>query len=95
MITQVDQILSYCTTLFTYCIKDAKNNKLLSLADLQLNANKSKWSLFGHTGHCFNKVDFHVGGNLIEQVHDWPHLGHIISDECNDASDILNPLTAK
>ena len=46
--------------------------------------------LFGRIGHCFNKVDFDVGGNIIEQVHEWPHLGHIISDECNDASDILN-----
>ena len=61
-----------------------KNNNLV------FNANKSKWSLFELTGHCFNNVDFHVGGKLIEQVHEWPHLGHIISDECNDASDILN-----
>ena len=37
--------------------------------NLVFNANKSKWLLFGHTGHCFNKVDFHVSGNLIEQVH--------------------------
>ena len=58
--------------------------------NLVFNANKSKWLMFGHTGHCFNKVDFHVGGNIIEQVYEWPHLGHIISDECNDASDILN-----
>ena len=41
-------------------------------------------------GYCFNKVYFHVGGKLIEQVHEWRHLGHIISDECNDVSDILN-----
>ena len=41
-------------------------------------------------GHCFNKVDFHIGSNIIEQVHEWLHLGRIISDECNDASDILN-----
>ena len=38
--------------------------------NLVFNANKSKWLLFGHTGHCFNKVDFHDGGNLIEQVHE-------------------------
>ena len=53
--------------------------------NLVFNVNKSKCLLFGHTGHCFSKVDFHVGGNLIEQVHKWPHLGHISSDECNDA----------
>ena len=54
--------------------------------NLVFNAHKFKWLLFGHTGHCFNKVDFHVRDNVIEQV----HLGHIISDECKDASDILN-----
>ena len=37
--------------------------------NLVFNAKKSKWLLFGRTGHCFNKVDFHVGGKLIEQVH--------------------------
>ena len=58
--------------------------------NLDFNANNSKWLLFGHTSHCFNKVDFHVGGKPIEQVHELGHLGHIISDECNDASDILN-----
>ena len=58
--------------------------------NLVLNANKSKWSLFGNTGHWFNKVDFYVCGNIIEQEHEWPHLGPIVSDECNDASDILN-----
>ena len=58
--------------------------------NLVLHANKSKWLLLGHTGHSFSKVDFHIGRNIIEQIHEWPHLGHIISDECNDASDILN-----
>ena len=57
--------------------------------NLVRNANKSQWLLFGHTGHSFSKVDFHVCGNLIEQVHKWSRLGHIISDECNDASNIL------
>ena len=54
--------------------------------NLVFNVNKCKWLLFGQTGPCFNKVDFHVGGKHLEQV----HLGHIISDECNDASDIPN-----
>ena len=58
--------------------------------NLVFNANKSKWLLLGHTGHSFSKVNFHMGGNIIEQIHEWPHLWHIISDECNDASDILN-----
>ena len=57
--------------------------------NLVFNANKSKCLQLGHTGHSFSKADFHAGGNIIEQIHEWPHLGHIISDECNDASDIL------
>ena len=57
--------------------------------DLVFNATKSNWLLFEHIGDSFSKVDFHVGDNLIEQVHEWPHLGYIISDECDDASDIL------
>ena len=57
--------------------------------DLVFNANKSKWLLSGHTEHSFSKEDFHIDGNLTEQVHEWPHLEHIISAECNDASDIL------
>ena len=47
----------------------------------------------GVAGHCFSKVDCHIGGNLIEQVQTYQtssDFGHIISDDCNDASDILN-----
>ena len=55
------------------------------------NANKSKWLLFEHIGRSFSNVDFHIGGNLMPPMnHESPHLGHIISDEYNDASDILN-----
>ena len=43
--------------------------------NLVFNANKSKWLFFGQTDHCFSKVDLYVGGKLIEQVREWPHLG--------------------
>ena len=74
--------------LCTICLQSV--TRLKKNYNLVFNAIKSKWLLIGHTGHSFRKVDFHIGGNIIEQVHEWPHLGHIISDECNDASDILN-----
>ena len=58
--------------------------------NLVFNAHKFKWLLHGHTGHSFSKLDLHIGGNIIEQIQEWPYLEHIISNECNDASDILN-----
>ena len=33
---------------------------------------------------------FYIGGNAIEIVDKWPHLGHIITCECNDDADISN-----
>ena len=35
-------------------------------------------------------LDFHVGGNDIEIVSEWPHLGHIISSHCLDDADIFH-----
>jgi hypothetical protein len=32
---------------------------------------------------------FYIGSQAIEFVDKWPHLGHIISNDCNDADDIL------
>ena len=32
---------------------------------------------------------FYIGGNVIQYVNEWPHLGHIISANCDDASDIM------
>ena len=45
-------------------------NSIAKDYNLVFNVNKSKWVLFGHTAHCFNIVNFHVSGNLIEQVHE-------------------------
>ena len=36
------------------------------------------------------KLDFHVGGSVIEVVEQWPHLGHIITNRCTDDADIIN-----
>ena len=33
---------------------------------------------------------FYIGGNIIQYVNEWPHLGHIISVNCDDANDIMS-----
>jgi len=37
-----------------------------------------------------SKLDFHVGGSVIEVVEQRPHLGHIITNHCTDDADILH-----
>ena len=34
-------------------------------------------------------LPFYIGSQAIEFVDKWPHLGHIISNDCDDAADIL------
>ena len=58
------------------------------------NASKSK-CIFVHS--CRDiisffgpKSDFCIGGNLIEYVKQWPHLGHIVTDSLEDAADIAS-----
>ena len=36
------------------------------------------------------KLDFHVGGSVIEVVEQWPHLGCGITNRCTDDADIIN-----
>ena len=45
------------------------------------NANKSKCLVMQPRQHRFSptlKLDFHVGGRVIEVVEQWPHLGPVI-----------------
>jgi len=37
---------------------------------------------------CVSDVHFTIGGNNIQIVDNWPHLGHIISKDGNDKLDI-------
>ena len=37
-----------------------------------------------------NCQPFYIGSKAIEFVERWPHLGHIISNDCDDADDILS-----
>ena len=36
------------------------------------------------------KSELFIGGNLIEYVKQWPHLGHIVTDSLEDAADIAS-----
>jgi Reverse transcriptase (RNA-dependent DNA polymerase) len=38
----------------------------------------------------FTVLPFYIGSQVIEFVDKWPHLGHIISNDCADTDDILN-----
>ena len=65
--------------------------------DVVFNASKSKCVICRHRGAVRNNTDrsvekmsFEICGNAIEVVTSWPHLGHIISDDCDDKLDILN-----
>ena len=39
--------------------------------------------------NCCLKPMFNIGGNAIEFVQQWPHLGNLINDICDDKDDIL------
>ena len=36
------------------------------------------------------KLEFSIGGSLIEFVKQWPHLGHIVTESYDDTADITN-----
>ena len=70
-----------------YCDTYAKENKII------FNEGKSK-CLFcparRRSNHNFGaQADFQIGGQFIEFVDKWPHLGHIISYDRDDVLDIL------
>ena len=59
------------------------------------NANKSKCILFlscNKPARSFSVVNpvFYIGGNVIQYMNEWPHLGHIISANNDDARDMMS-----
>ena len=60
--------------------------------DVKFNANNSKCIVLKPC--CSHlpamNLGFHIGGNEIEIVDEWPHLGHIITNRCDDDADIMN-----
>jgi hypothetical protein len=60
---------------------------------LIFNAKKSKCLMFPSKSHgtsCVcDKPIFVVGGNVIEYVDEWPHLGHVFTKDFNDVTDMI------
>jgi hypothetical protein len=44
-------------------------------------------------GNSVPQLPFYIGSQAIEFVAKWPHLGHIISNNCDDADDILTKMS--
>ena len=74
--------------------------KLLSLCDefasaFNLLFNVKKWKCLyirpkeDNKSNCCLKPMFYIGGNAIEFVRQWPHLGILINDIWDDKDDIL------
>jgi len=66
------------------------------LYNIKFNATKSKCIVFKgrrlrswYTTTSAVDPQFFIAGNLIEVVTQWPHLGHIISGDTDDGSDII------
>ena len=74
--------------------------KMLNICDkfaaefsIVFNAKKSKCLVFQPKRRGIpvpSSPAFYIGGNAIEIVDKWPHLGHIITCEYNDEADISN-----
>jgi hypothetical protein len=56
---------------------------------IAFNAKKSRWLFFSSSNYDSPNSVFCIGGSVVERVHSWPHLGHIISDDRNDEIDII------
>ena len=62
--------------------------------NILFNAQKSKFIVIAagsrhHLIDIMRKCVFYVGGNCIENVNSYVHLGHIITDRLGDSDDIL------
>jgi hypothetical protein len=76
--------------------------KLLSVCDefasefdIIFNASKSKFLVIvpfkkRHLCDIMYKCNFSIGGNPVEFVESFPHLGHIINNKFDDSDDIIN-----
>jgi len=62
--------------------------------DVKFNANKSKYIVLkprcSHLPTTNWNLGFQIGGNEIEIVDEWPHLGHIIANRRDDDADIMS-----
>ena len=96
-------MLGYADLVFAYLYPNAMRN-MLRICDefasdfsVIFNDAKSKCLLcLSYNSHrslmCYRSSDlvFYVGNNAIEIVDNWPHLGHIIANNCDDELDIVS-----
>jgi len=59
---------------------------------VKFNASKSKCIVVQpRSSHLpTESLGFHIGGNRIEIVDQWPHLGHMVTNKCDDDADIMD-----
>ena len=88
-------VLAYADDLVLLAPTAGAMRRMLSVCDryateyaIVFNAKKSKWLLCGNNKYNADNARFCIGGCVVERVHSWPHLGHIISDDGDDESDI-------
>jgi hypothetical protein len=93
--------LAYADDIVLICPTATAMRKLLIVCDsfahnlnILFNAQKSKFIVIaaGNRHHLIDimrKCVFYVGGNCIENVNSFVHLGHIITDRLGDSDDIL------
>lgn len=95
-------VLAYADDLVLLAPSANATRKMLAICDafgerysVTFNANKSKCILClpcnkpARLSSTVNPV-FYIGGNAIQYVNEWPHLGHIISANSDDAHDIMS-----
>jgi hypothetical protein len=64
--------------------------------NVSFNATKSKCLRCSPSGtskyilNFLHTLPFYIGSQAIEFVDEWPHLGHIVTSECDDADDIMS-----
>jgi hypothetical protein len=95
-------VLAYAEDLVLLPPSANATRKMLAICDdfgeryfVTFNANKSKCILFlscNKPARLFSAVNpvFHICGNVIQYVNEWPHLGHIISVKNDNAHDTLS-----
>ena len=95
-------ILAYADDIVLLAPTSRAMRRMLALCDkyadefsILFNAKKSKCLIikpYGTKTKMSSESNplFYVGGSEIEIVDHWPHLGHIISKNCDDKDDIMN-----
>ena len=88
-----DDIVLFAPTARVMCKLLSLRDEFASRFNVLFNAKKSKCLYIrpkeDNKSNCCLKPKFNIGGNAIEFVRQWPHLGNLINDICDDKDDIL------